>query len=420
MMQWRFAVGMSPPTRPRLRLRWVVLFCLAAVAVLVLWPRARAALRLLRMGSNLANWGLCMVGEEGPRALAEDPARFLRLVRRRLVNAPPADTPFSTCAELAERAELAVGAAFHRLPAAKFLEWGAREPGTASLTELAAALPRLSDWAAEARPFLNRPLGEHLRPSPGAARAIPASEPPRFVSVRGLELGQSALRATLRVGESWFVGSSEAGGLRVFESRDGGRSWASVPARGQGWAGMAGRCSGGAGLPRFRLGRLGGAETTELVTEFDEGEPFVARALAPRQTPLALGCDGLGAALLAREQDSPVPILVRCRLRAACERLDLSRFDPMLSPTADVVRIAGTIVLAAVDGDVVRSISSRDEGESFTPPTVLFDRIEWGLAEPIVSVALLPFDDVLFAYLTTKSGRIGLVSRDLGASYLGL
>ncbi len=419
MLHWHFSVG-TVPAKPRLRLRWLVLVCLLGLGFALLGPRALAALRLLRMGTPLANYALCMVGEQGPQALAEDPPRFHRLVRRRLVNAPPAEAPFSACGELAERAGLTLGGPFHQLPAGLFAEWGARGASLGSLEPLFAALPRLTVWAAEARPFSSRTPRELLRPSPGAARAIAPSEPPRFVPVSGLELGQSALRATRRVGKSWFVASSEGTAFRVFESKDGGRNWALVSSRGEAWAKMAGRCSTGADQPRFRLGRSPRTETTELITEFEQGEEFLSRALDPGQAPLALGCDKLGAALLAREPGSGAPFLVRCRLRAACEKLTLSRFEQMLSQPIDVVRIAGTIVIAAVDRDVVRSISSRDEGESFTPPTVLFDRVEWGLTESITSLSLLVFDEVLFAYLSTPTAGFGLISRDFGASYLGM
>jgi len=69
-----------------------------------------------------------------------------------------------------------------------------------------------------------------------------------------------------------------------------------------------------------------------------------------------------------------------CRFRAACVELRLPPLAPGLATPhypLDLARVDGAIVLAVAAHGLVRVASSRDDGRSWTPYTVAFDRGEY-------------------------------------------
>jgi hypothetical protein len=366
-----------------------------------------------------------MAGPEGPSSLRDDAPRFWRLVRRRLVNAAEDDRPFAACSELALRVTGQDSiAALHRLPAPQFAEWGRSYGKLEQLSTLKAALPDLLSLHRRSWPLSRRPLRELMRPSAGSPEAVHPSEPEPGTPVAGLHLQGAAYRASRVSPRGWMLVLSEPGRVRGLRSTDQGKNWTATSPWQPLLDGFADRCTTAEAQSRFSLGRAPGSGSTELVTEFGQGEKWVTRAVTGDETPTALGCDDTGFVMTTWAPSSQKTSLVRCRLRAACEKLTVPSLPPGLRIPMDVARVQGTIVLALLEGDVVRTLSSRDEGRTWTPPTVAFDRQESALAPSSspLGVGLMPFGSVLLLLveLPSRAQAVGLLSQDLGASWHGL
>jgi hypothetical protein len=85
-----------------------------------------------------------------------------------------------------------------------------------------------------------------------------------------------------------------------------------------------------------------------------------------------------------------------------------------------IARIKGVAVMALSRGGVVRVISSRDDGATWTPPVVAFDRAEHGGTTP---THLLSLGSKLVLYAGSGNARESypsLWSSDFGTSWQGL
>jgi hypothetical protein len=84
-----------------------------------------------------------------------------------------------------------------------------------------------------------------------------------------------------------------------------------------------------------------------------------------------------------------------------------------------IARIEGATVIAMALSGVVRVISSRDDGETWTPPVVAYDAAEHADAEK-VPTHLLALGQRLSLFAGAQSGSDAypvLFSSDLGASW---
>jgi hypothetical protein len=97
----------------------------------------------------------------------------------------------------------------------------------------------------------------------------------------------------------------------------------------------------------------------------------------------------------------------------------------LLGESFDVARVSGVTLLAVEMRGIVRVVSSRDDGASWTPPAVAFDASEYPdlHADVAVPSRLLTIGGRVFLYgATARSGQSYplLASDDQGASFRGL
>jgi hypothetical protein len=135
-----------------------------------------------------------------------------------------------------------------------------------------------------------------------------------------------------------------------------------------------------------------GEDGSLLVTsQQGEGLPQTETAVRGEHQLLALACDNDVLTLAARPerggsgrspaaaQETDVVWLV-CARGGACSAFSppkIAPFTPLASSDFDLARVGGTTVLAIATHGVVRVSSSRDNGQTWTPPAVAFDAGEY-------------------------------------------
>jgi hypothetical protein len=377
--------------------------------------------------SKVADYGSCMAGPTGALALAEEPSRFRALVRRRLLAAGPDDAPFAPCAEIAAAFEGGSAAqVVHRAKAATFLEWGGG--GSHNLNEIHRVLPALGPLAIDGYPFVRKSLRELVVPTPGAREAVHPTEPAIPVRVQGLRVSEAVVRSAVDVGRSKVLMLSNGREPWALRTRDQGRSWVATSAWQAALEGHVNRCVASPVGPRFgALPVLSGGRAAVLI-EPGELEPPRREVLGPGESVAALSCDDSGATVLVRNRARGERVLSCSVARGDCAEIRLP--DPVRFPGTrlDVARIGHATVVAMTSGGVIRITTTRDEGASFTPPTLVFDGKEG--AVPALSngfvATLVPLGNSLLLHLrpltngrTESPGLDGyaLRSDDLGASF---
>ena len=368
---------------PVLRLRYLLVvgalwLCYAALA-----PRVKAAWQLHSVATAFADYALCMVGPTGPSLLRDNPIEFRRLVRRRLVASGADDRPFSRCAKGAGQATDSPGIErAHRAPAASFVEYGGTAadgvPDATHLDDLAVTTRRLAELSDAAWPFVRGGYTSLVQASAYAAEAAHPVELPR----PGVGRGQPPVRA---------LGRCEAGG------------------------------TGGA----FVLGMSEDRRHKVVRTVTPEGAAVDALLTAPDARVFAASCDDRAMVVAVGHEGTREVSLFSCAYLGACTPMPLPRLGasgPPVRYPLDVVRVDGATVLATPMHGIVRVTSSRDDGRSWTPLTVAFDRdahpdLHFDVPEPdhlfvsgkrVLLYGAPPHDGGTFPVL---------ISEDLGASF---
>jgi len=406
-------------------LRYVLGAGLLAGAAVWAVPRAQAAWQAHTLGGALADYALCMAGPSGAQALRDDPALFRTLIRRRLVASPPHEAPFARCVQKAREVTQSPQAErAHTLPARAFAEYGLPEQGsTTSLAALEAGPERLIALVQAAGPFVRGGYAALLRPSPSAKHAIHPLPPPRPSEGSGLEPARGRLETAWSVGRRVTVALGAGPTAESFHSHDGGVSFRRAALTEEARE-RAGNCSGDDDRRSFELGS--GEDGSLFVTVSEATRPpRTELAVEGPHTLLAAACDARGLVLAARRDGAPTVDVTLCRTEGRCQPLKLPAtppFTPLVASDLDVARVAGTTVIAVAHAGIVRVISSRDDGRSWTPPTVAFDSGEDASRafRDTVPVELLAIGSRLLLYGAARSPDAPyplLVSTDHGASF---
>jgi hypothetical protein len=401
---------------------------LGLVGLLASWvaPRAKAAWQIHAIGSALADYSLCMVGPTGPEMIRDDAQAFRRLVRRRLIGAAPDEAPFARCARAA--GELSASPEAERVHVAKarsFVEYGieASGGGRNTLTMLRVDGSLLIQRAREAWPFVRGNPARLVRPSLGAREAVHPVPPAAAGLGRGLPPGRGLPKNTWRSGDSLWVALGNNAGQSSYVSNDGGLSFRAARSA-PGAEERSGRCIGKD--PRRGFTLSSDSDGSLLVSAFaDErtGEPQAA--VRGEHRLYAVACDEDALVVAARADQSLAAELVLCRTGRTCVPLALpavAPFSPLTGESFDLARVAGATVLAVESRGIVRVVSTRDDGTSWTPPNVAFDAGEPSSPRADISVPtrLIAFGSRLFLYgATLKASQTYplLASDDQGASF---
>jgi hypothetical protein len=409
---------------PPVRLRYVILLALLAFAGAWSYPRVTAAFKLQGLASALGNYGSCMVGPTGAGLLrAQQVDEFAKLVRRRLLAAGPDEAPFAACAPFAktltgsEASERA-----HRATAATFSEYGVDARPEQSIAGLAVSPRVVADLAHEAWPFV-RGYAALVRASRSSVEAAHPIGPPAPVAGRGLPAARAFYRGTKSVAGTLVLAHGTGANLNVYKSRDGGASWAIAPESGV--EDIAERCATGENGRGFEIVNAGDGAGLLVRSVASDTVPVSARLAADADTLVAVDCDASTLVAALRPEKSAQKNLVACKFAGACAPLAFPRPGGLGAGAPfelDVARVQGTTVIAIEMAGIVRVASSRDDGRTWTPSTVVYDSNEYPLPRSAMPNRLLRVGRRLFLHGTSTRAHptYGLLySDDAGASFRG-
>jgi hypothetical protein len=355
-------------------LRFVLLVGLLLWAASSLYPRLQAAFRLHDATVATADYGLCMAGPTGPTLIRDRDVEFQKLVRRRLIASGPSDHPFQRCAKLAravtgdiERERL------HSLRAVEFREYGGRGPSLAELGVSSAPLSRLFQ---DAWPFARGGYTQLIKPSLGAVEAAHVPTPARPALGRGLPGRGGVYRNVWREGGSFGVAIGAGSDTALFVTADRGQSFRPIAPRGEALELHAERCASQDGRKVYRLTPREDGGALQVLFSLEGAEATLSELATTNERVLGTGCDE--RSLVALTADRQGLHLRLCPFGGRCGELAMPPSVLLAAPGAvDVAKVKGTLVVSAAIDGVVRVVSSRDEGRTFTPPVVAFDAVEY-------------------------------------------
>jgi hypothetical protein len=411
-----------------IRLRYVALLIAAGLSMRSLGARGLAFWQLHGAASDFANYAACMAGPTGPELLGPRPEDFSRLVRRRLVASRPDSKPFAPCLPALDgytRGARDARRAAHEAKAGDYEEYGAL-PGegraSLSLGTLAVDDSRLRELRDAAWPFAPAELGPLLRPERSAKVAPHPAEPPRPARGSGLPPFELGYSASTRAGRSELLIAGQGANASAYRSDDGGASWADVDIDEPSLSGASGQCSAGEGRAGFRLRHSG----TQLhVESWLDGARETSYPLADAETRLtSFACDATTAVAILQGEERKTGFRL-CPHRAPCKVLPVP--PPLRAVTGDgtsmsIARVKGVSIIATTRAGVVRVISSRDDGETWTPAVVAHDRREQPTAGGASPTHLLSLGSRVMLYAGAQRPSQAypvLFSSDFGASWQG-
>jgi hypothetical protein len=362
-----------------------------------------------------------MAGPSGAQLLRDDLEAFRRLVRRRLVSAAASETPFARCAAGARKLTGSDPVErVHRLAAGRFVEHGTAAAATANIDQLKLGLEPLRASVRESWPFVRGNYTALIKPSLSAREAVHPVAPPDPGVGRGLPPTTGLVKTAYRGREAQFVALGLGETRAVFQSFDGGASFRPVL---DSAGAVARRCSGRDPARGFELSTA--VDGSLLVTAVAaEAEPRTSLGVPGEHRLLAAACDDQALVLAARREGVERTEFAVCRGERRCEPLPLPQmapFEPLATETFDLTRSAGTTIIAVSQAGIVRVISSRDDGRSWTPPNVAFDAGE--LTGPARDreppFRLVSLGQRVLLYGTSRAGAnyALLASDDQGASF---
>ena len=421
-MAWVNALERPKIERRALRGRHVLGVLLCVLGVCWALPKARAAWRLHDTAVLFADYGLCMAGPTGAVALRDQPSEFWRLVRRRLVASNPEERVLASCAGLALRLTGAGAVAdAHQMQAGKFAEWGMRG-ATVGLSQIGRELPVLSELGQAAWPFLRSGVAILVKPSLGAKEAMHPLETAKPGAVVGLQLYGRLLRSRRITERGLFVVASNGHDTRAVRSRDRGRTWTPTSPWQSALEGTSDRCASDESARAFGLDghRSNPGPTIVYYNNYVKTGQSVLGG--PNHRVTSLGCDENTAVAITEVGDHEYGIW-QCSSDLPCRALPTPPiFQGLSADGIEVARIRGAIVIAITQGPIVRVVSTRDEGRSYTPFTIALDHADSVMAEKgrYFPAQLLAIGGNLMMTQESESSSaptLALTSNDFGASW---
>jgi hypothetical protein len=417
------AVEFSLPVR----LRLIVALALLALSVRWFVPRAVAYWQLHNTATAVADYALCMAGNPGPDLFWQRPAEFWRLVRRRLVASPADARPFAACVPgLSAFPDSAERRRAYQARARDFVEYASAVPSDTpwSLDDLNVSAQHVDELARSARPLLSKDPRELMRPSLRARSAPLLFELPLPALGRGLPAANLGYAAVKQVDGGYLLATGRDANLSAYWSRDGGRSWARTSSDEVAGQLRLGTCSVANAATSFRLGATG--EMLQLES-WQKGQLASSVPLASAERRLlSFACDADAVvAILSDEARHEPPVFRSCPALGRCRELNVPEAVAVESASAlglSAARARGATILAAERGGIVRVFSSRDDGQTWTPPVVAFDASETGADPDSASVParLLSLGDRVLLYAGADRQHASyavLASDDFGASW---
>jgi hypothetical protein len=334
----------------------------------------QAAFRLHDATVATADYALCMVGPTGPTLIRDRPRDFHQLVRRRLIAADASAKPFSRCGKLAKAVTQSVDAErAHALMAGEFREYAGRG---VSLSELGVSAAPLAQIARDAWPFSRNGYTQLIKPSLGAAEAAHVPAPARPSFGRGLPARSSFYKNVWRDGSAFGVAVGAGSDSALFVTNDRGINFRSLAQRADVLERHAERCESQTGHKQYRVSPREDGGAQQVLFALEAGEPMTSELSPISERILGTACDE--RSLVALTADRERLHLRVCPFAGRCGELPLpATFATANAANVDIAKPKGIVVLSLVQEGVVRAISSRDDGRTFTPPVVAFDAAEY-------------------------------------------
>jgi len=406
-----------------IRLRHILLLGVLGGSASWAWPRSAAAWELRNQAVKTADYALCMIGPSGPRLLVERPEEFKEQVRQRVVAAQATERPLSSCAQLAS--DIGVSHASFRLHSAtaeSFVDYQnlPYAPADHSLADLDVSLGRLKKLGEDAWPFLGGSPLHLVKPSTHAKEARLVSTPQPSIQGSGLPARRHLYRSTVAYGDTMVVSLGVGASAQVLVSKKGGIAGKPGGTRLSG--SVRDRCVGADDSVAYTLSTT--TDGKRLVLSHGGHAAPQAAVLSTKDQPIAgISCDDEAfVAALVEPPDDKGRRAVRlriCPFRKPCH--DLAE-PPMgsgrLYYPVDIARLGGDTVIARVSGGITRVTSSRDNGATWVPWTVVADgsAISDQTRSPF---RLLVVGDRVLLYAGAEAGAPYqlLISDDHGASF---
>lgn len=411
---------------PPVRLRYLVLLAAAAMSVYSVVPRVVAYWQLHSAATDFANYALCMVGPTGPQLLKDEPDQFWQLVRRRLVSARAESRPFAKCEpEIDASPQAAERLAAHGARANEFEEFAsfaASTKPTFAIEDLLVTTAKLELLARHSRPFSHG--YEKLVQPTRNARTVPHPVPlPRPMVGSGLPVQPIGFGAITKSGKGHLLVVGRDANRQAYRSSDEGNSWTAVDPSSVEAVRAQGKCGQGSGKVEFRLSVAEG----QLRIESWAGNSLeTSFPLAPVEHRLReFSCDLDSALVVTSDVEQQQLSMKLCPHLKPCRNIRPPQ--PLLNWRArdvdfSLTRTGNTIVAALARRGIVRVVSSRDDGVTWTPPTVAYDQAEHVNADfgQAIPNKLLTVGKQVLLYAGSTRSRAQypvLMSRDSGASW---
>jgi hypothetical protein len=360
-----------------------------------------------------------MVGPTGPTLIRDRDSDFQRLVRRRLIASAATERPFHRCAKLALKVTGSVDVErVHNLSAADFRDYSGR--GTA-LAELGVSAAPLAGLFARAWPFARGGYTQLMKSSLGAVEAAHVPSPARPALGRGLPPKSGVYRNVWREGDGFGLALGSGSDTALYVTSDRGVSFRPLARRGELFETHGERCASFDGRRVYRMTPREDGGAQQVLFSLEGGEPQTSELSPISERVLGSGCDERSLVVLTADRERVH--LRLCPFGGRCGELPLPPSVLAAQASAvDVTKLKGTVVLSSAQDGVVRVVSSRDEGRSFTPAVVAFDAAEY--PELALSrrppVRLLSLGDRLLLFAGSVKGAETypvLASDDQGVSF---
>lgn len=416
------AAGPEAPAWLPFKLRTAVLLGAAGLLGWAAYPRAVAAWTLHTAAAAFADYALCMAGPKGPDLLRDASPEFAVLLRRRLIAAGPDDRPFERCAgavrDIGAAAEVQRA---HRAAAASFVEYAA--PGAKAdltLDRLAVGTKPISELYRAAWPFARGGWTRLIHPSLDAKEATHPLELAQPRLGRGLPTWRAQYRSLRKTSNGWLLAIGAGANLSVHRSLDSGLTWAAASTSEPGLEEFRERCSAPGAAQAFTFGLSDDARSLVVTSQGPDGPPQSTTLGGADARVLGTSCDASG--LFVALGDGQNVNFSLCRYRGGCAPVVVPAFAQVApKPPLDVARVDGALVVAVATGALTRVASSRDDGVTWTPWAVAYDRD----AEPDAIRRLAPPTRllalerrvILYAGSARNEPYPVLVSDDQGASW---
>ena len=230
-------------------------------------------------------------------------------------------------------------------------------------------------------------------------------------------------RGTKSVAGTLVLAHGTGANLNVYKSRDGGASWALAPESGV--EDIAERCATEVRGRGFEIVNAGDGAGLLVRSVASDTVPVSARLAADADSLLAVDCDASMLVAALRSDKRAQKSLMGCKFGGACEPISFPHPGGRGAESPfefDIARVHGTTVVAITTSGIVRVLSSRDNGRTWTPMTVAYDSSEYPLPRSAMPNRLLRVGRRLFLHgeSTRANPTYGLLySDDAGASFRG-